>query len=139
MFFKTAREAKSLAAVGQPDFNCALVCWGVRLSLIAARNLPTQGIGIRRQRPGPTPPQLSLPSSEMQNGSGETCGSQTDIPVASGLGWVFYDLVFSSYSFLSRLVAFRAPMILTDSPCAVKHMTSKRSLAEWPIIISRCS
>jgi hypothetical protein len=28
MFFKTAREAKSLAAVGQPDFNCALFCLG---------------------------------------------------------------------------------------------------------------
>ena len=110
----------------------------VRLSPTAATSLQIPGIGIRRQHPGPTPPQLSLASSETQNGSGETCGSQTDIPVACRPGWLFYDLVFSSYSFLSRLVALRALMILTDSPCAVKHTTSRR-LDEWPIMISRCS
>ena len=113
--------------------------WAMGLSLTAARNSPTPGIGIRRQRPGPTRPQLSLPSSETQNGSGETCDSQTDIPVASPLPWVLYGLMFSSYSFFSRLVAFRTLKILTDSPCAVKHTTNTRSLAEWPTMISRCS
>ena len=113
--------------------------WAMRLSLTAARNSPTRGIGIRRQHPGPTRPQLSLPSSKARNGSGEICGSQTGIPVASRRPWVVYDLMFSSYSFLSRLVAFRPLKSLTDSPCAVKHTTNTRSLAEWPTMISRCS
>jgi hypothetical protein len=113
--------------------------WEVRLSQTATRNSPTSETEIRRRHPGPTRPQLSRPSSGVQNGSGETCDSRTDIPVASHLASILYDLMLSSWSFRSRLVTFRALKILTDSPCDIKHTTSKRSLAECPIIIFRCS
>ena len=140
MSFKTARGGRApCSGLVSRTSTVPWFAWGVRLSPSEARNSPTPRIGIRRQRQDPAPLQLFLASSESQNGLGETCGSRTDIPVAFPLPSVFYDLMFSSYSFLSRLVAFRALKILTDSPCAVKHTTNRRSLAEWPIMISRCS